>query len=209
MKMAITESYFNDKDVQKDLKAIDSWDGKIREIRYNSDNMMGKRVYIAMAHFADIADNENEIYTVVLSSMDKENWVMLGSGIATETKENFNKMSFTIPSNSEKNMASNADTKHAGFGIELANGDTFKNVSESLIETCINKLDDDNFYIILSHEDDYIQAAFSDKMYSVEYNDKNGHFTSIENLSKDKTTELFKQYLNQEEGWNTSIGWEQ
>lgn len=209
MQMAISDSYFEDKDVQKDLKAIDNWDGKIRDIRYNSDNMMGKTIYLAMAYFSDVQGNDNEIYTVALSSTDKEKWVMFANGIAIETRENFEKMQTILPSKSTKSIASNANTKHADFAIELASGDTYKGVSEKLIDECINKLDDDNFYIILSHNDDYIQAAFSDNTFSVEYNDKNGHFTSVEFLSKDKTTHLFKQYLNQAENWNKDISWEQ
>ncbi|PLX14573.1 MAG: hypothetical protein C0597_09770 [Marinilabiliales bacterium] len=33
-KYAISESYFSDKEIQEDLKFVDSWDGKIKEIRF-------------------------------------------------------------------------------------------------------------------------------------------------------------------------------
>ena len=105
MKMAISDSYFEDEGLQQDIAAAENWDGEFREIRYNSDNMMGNMVYLAALHFADVVENENDIYTVVLSSLDKENWVMFGSGIVAESKKEFKKMRLTLLASEENDIA--------------------------------------------------------------------------------------------------------
>ncbi len=203
MKMAISESYFEDKGIQDDLKAVDNWDGEFREIRYNSGDMMGKKVYIAAIHFADVPDNKNELYTVVLSSIDKQNWVMFGTGIVSEKKEKFYKMSLTIPVEREKD----ATEILRNMSLEMFDGDSYDKVSQKILVESFNTLSDDNFFISLTNKEDYIQVAYSDKGYSVDYSDANGHFMAKGFLEKEETLQLLIDYLHQKEDWNKNQTW--
>jgi len=90
----------------------------------------------------------------------------------------------------------------------MASGDTFDNVSEERFEEMFNELNDDNFYIILNDGNNYLQAAFSDKGYTVEYQDEKGHFTAHDILSKDKTISLFRKYYQEGQSWREGITWD-
>ena len=74
---AISKSYFEDKGIQDDLKVVENWDGNIKEVRYATDKMMGKKITMAMVHYADAPDKD-KIYAVILSTMDNEKWVFIG-----------------------------------------------------------------------------------------------------------------------------------
>lgn len=203
--MAITDEYFDDKGIQDDLKAVDNWDGIIREIRYKSGDMMGQTIYLASAHFADVPDNEDELYTVVLSSLDKQKWVMLGSGLVAETKEEFNKMgpSFTENEDAEKEVQEISNN----FVLDNAYGEEIDNVSEQDIIDYICNLDSDNFFLILIHEDDFIQAAFSDKGYIIQYMENGEQFEADGCFSQDNTIQIFKKYYSENDNWKDGIDW--
>ena len=75
IKHAISPSYFEDKSVRDDAKAINEWDGTIKEVRYDTDNIMGKKMVLATAYYADAGPDQ--IYAVMLSSLDNgKNWVL-------------------------------------------------------------------------------------------------------------------------------------
>ena len=203
MIMAISESYFEDKGIQDDLKAVDGWDGEFREIRYNSGDMMGQKVYIAAFHFADVPDNNDELYTVVLSSTDKQNWVMLGTGIVAEKKEEFNKMSLTITEEKEKD----ATEILRNMSLEMYEGDSYAQVSQKILTESFNTLSEDNFFIGLTNKDDFIQVAYSDKGYSVDYRDASGHFEATEFLSEDDALQVLIDYLEGNKAWKEGLSW--
>jgi hypothetical protein len=203
LKMAISDSYFEDKGLQEDIKAAENWDGKFREIRYNSGDMMGKKLYLASVYFSDIKDNPDEIYTVALSSMDKENWVMFGSGIVAETKEEFNKMRLTLLPVEDKV----ATKKVKSFSLEMYDGPGYKKATQKQVEESFALLNADNFFISLANGDDWIQVAFSDKGYSIDYNDAKGHFMIDDFLKKEEALQLLINYFNQEDGWKDKYTW--
>ena len=207
MKMAISENYFEDKDIQEDIKAAENWNGKFEEIRYNSDNMMGNMVYISALYFADVEDNDKDIYTVVLSSTDKENWVMFGSGIVAESKEEFNKMRLTLLPPQETDQPKVAVMKVMSFSLEMYDGPGYEKVTQKQVEESFATLNADNFFVSLTNGDDWMQVAYSDKGYSVDYNDANGHFMVDDYLKKDEALQLLVDYLNQIEGWERNYTW--
>ncbi len=207
LKMAISEDYFKDEALKKDLKAVDNWDGKIREVRYETKNMMGANVVMATVYFADVP-GKDEINAVLLSNFNNTGWTIFGNGISSMAKEEFNQLSKVISAaNAPAEKKSQKQSRRA-FSIEMASGDTFDNVFEERFEELFNGLNDDNFYIILNDGDNYLQAAYSDKGYTVEYQDKEGHFTAHELLSKDETLSLFKKYYQDKENWKEKIVWD-
>ena len=169
-----------------DAKAINEWDGTIKEVRYDTDNIMGKKMVLATAYYADAGPDQ--IYAVMLSSLDNgKNWVFIGTGLGKLTKEEFKQLSKTIPVEGTKKESKTATT----FSAELANGDTFDRISEAKMVECINSLDDDNFFITLSNKEDFIQAAFSDGDFVVEYKEDGQQFAAEKVLTKEETCLLY------------------
>ena len=202
LKMVITKSYFEDKSVQEDAKAIDGWDGTIKEVRYEIENMMGRKTVLATAYYAD--KGTDQIHAVLLSSMDNgKKWVMVGSGLGSLKKEEFEELSKTIPAGGAKKESETTSK----FSAELANGDTFDKISEAKMVECINSLDDDNFFITLSNKEDFIQAAFSDGDFVVEYKEDGQQFAAEKVLTKEETIQLFKDYYQEKNNWKEEIVW--
>lgn len=209
MKPAINKSYFEDENIKKDLEVLASWDGKIKEIRYNSDDIMGNFIVVASAYYSD--RSENEINIVVLSIMDGKNWVFLGSGLETVPKADFMKLATTIPKSQEKGDEKTRSEKTASskgkMDIELASGDQFKNVNESKLVESFNSMDDDNFFMILSNGDDFVQAAYSDGNYVVEYSVGGVQYEANKVLQKETSLNVFKKYLLGESDWLEGVEW--
>jgi len=221
LKLVISKSYFEEKSIQEDAKAIDGWDGTIKEVRYEIENMLGRKTVLATAYYADAGPDR--IHAVLLSSLDNgKNWVFVGSGLGSLKKEEFEQLSKTIPADGAKKKSKADGTKKeskaagakvesktgANFSAELANGDTFDRISEAKMVECINSLDDDNFFITLSNKEDFIQAAFSDGDFVVEYKEDGQQFAAEKVLTKEETIQLFKDYYQGKDNWKKEIVWE-
>jgi hypothetical protein len=199
---SISESFFEDKKIQPLVEQAQKWDGKIRGIRHSSMNFMGKKISNATVYFSD-GDKPGEINVVVLTSMNKSPWKAFAMGITTIEKKEFDEMG-----KSKKAAKSSEDTPGKNFSIEMANGDKIKSPSINKLEKGIKSLNDDNFYLILSHKDDYIQAAYSAKGHSVEYQDKTGHYEASKLLSQEEVIALFTVYLTKDANWKNGFKWD-
>ena len=170
LKPALSKDYFEDENVKKDIDVIKKWDGKIREVRYEVQSMGPMKIYMASVYFTE-AQASNEICELLLSDMNNQGWVMVGEGIIKEKKTEFDKLSKTLktdkPAAAKKNIS-----------IEMANGDKFKNAS---VETAIN-----NFFIILNNKKDFMQIAYGEKGYTVEYKENEIQYEAKELVSKEK-----------------------
>lgn len=209
MKPSINKNYFEDKNIKEDIEVLASWDGKIKEIRYDSDDIMGTFVVVATAYYSDCS--EDEINTVMLSTMDGKNWVFLGSGLEKVKKADFVKLTTTLPKASEKETKKAKNEKPAGskakMNIELAGGDQFKNVNEGKLVESFNSMDDDNFFMILSNGDDFVQAAYSDGNYVVEYSIGGVQYEADKVLTKETALNVFKKYLLGATDWLEGVKW--
>ena len=212
LKLVISKSYFEEKSIQEDAKAIDGWDGTIKEVRYEIENMLGRKTVLATAYYADAGPDR--IHAVLLSSLDNgKNWVFVGSGLGSLKKEEFEQLSKTIPVDGAKkeskvDRAKKESKTATNFSAELANGDTFDKISEAKMVECINSLDDDNFFITLSNKENFIQAAFSDGDFVVEYKENGQQFAAEKVLTKEETIQLFKDYYQGKDNWKKEIVWE-
>ncbi len=212
---AISKSYFEDKGIQNDLKVVENWDGNIKEVRYATDKMMGKKITMAMAHYADVSDKD-EINVVLLSTMDNEKWVFIGTGLSEEKKEDFEKMSKTIAGgeakaqekSTKKKVARKKRESEKKFDLEMFSGDSFKTVSQEKVIECFNTLNDDNFFVGLSSKDDWIQVAYSAKGYSFEGNEGGIHFASKDLLSKEKAIKFLNDYYTGNADWEKEAQWD-
>lgn len=203
MKMSISASYFETKSLQEDLKSAASWDGGIKEIRYQAGEMMGKKMITATAYFADVPAT-GEICVVLLSSLDNQKWVIVGAGLGKATKEEFEQLSKTIPSEGAKNEEKTVKK----FSADMENGETFDKITEEKMVECLNKLDKDNFFLTLVNGEDFLQAAYSDKGFVVEYKEKGIQYAAKSVLPKEETIKLFKNYYHSRTEWNQGIIWE-
>ena len=199
---AISKSFFEDKQIKPLVKKAKKWDGKIRGIRHASMDFMGKKISTATVYFSD-GDKPGEINVVMLTSMNKSPWKAFAMGISTIDKKEFDEMG-----KGKKAAISSGDTPGRDFSIEMANGDTIKSPSIKKLKKGIKSLNDDNFYLILNHKDDYIQTAYSAKGYTAEYQDKTGHYEASKLLSQEKVISLFTAYLNKDANWKDSYGWD-
>ncbi|MFO7810739.1 MAG: hypothetical protein R6V47_05145 [Candidatus Delongbacteria bacterium] len=209
LKPAINKNYFADKAIKKDMKALESWDGKIKEIRYDSENVMGNPVVVAVAHYSDNSDEE--LNAVMLTTMDKKEWVFLGTGLEQISTDNFKKMSTSIPepakNGAKEAKAEKSSRSKAKMDIELASGDQFTNVNETKLVESFDSMDDDNFFMILSDGDDFVQAAYSDGNYIIEYSLGGVQYEAGEILPKKTALNVFKKYLLGETDWREGVKW--
>lgn len=201
-KYAISDSYFSDKSIQSDLKVIDQWDGKIRDVRYTTGDVMGSEITLASVYYADHPENEDEICVVTLSTMDKTKWVMFAAGVATEEKAVYEEMSTSLEASEQ------ASTKEApkNFSIEMANGDNLVKVKEEQIKKYLNELNEDNFFMILSKDEGFMQAAHSDQGLILQYSE-NGEMKEAEDyLTTEQAFDVMKRYFNGKD-WKEGNNW--
>ena len=89
----------------------------------------------------------------------------------------------------------------------MANGETLSKISEQTLVDCINKLDDDNFFAILSNGDDFMQAAYSGEGFTVQYSENEKLLEAKDYFSKDNTIQIFKKYFKGDNNWKEGIDW--
>jgi len=206
LKPAINDAYFKDEQFADILNAVDHWDNKIRGIRYEQNNILGKKLYSASVYFTDSKKSQSKIWTVDLSQIDGQEWVALGPGIAETDTVDFNKMKKILDGGKSKEKSI---TKVVS--IEMANGEKIANSNvNQAIENLSTMDEDDNFFIILNSKDGFMQAAFSKKGFTVEYKDTEGkQYEAKQLLPKEKTIELFKEYYKKDGNWKGLTEWEE
>jgi len=200
---AINDNFFQDKQAKEIAVMTNDWDGTIKEIRYSSANIMNKTIISAIIYFNKCTDKE-QICVVMLSSLDNSDWKALGMGITTMEKEEFEKNSLDLQS--VKTVIKPVD--HKGYTIEMASGEIVKDPSTAKLQELLTTLDDDNFFITLSDNEGFLQAAYSEDGFSVEYRGKDGYFGATELLSQEETSELFVNYIDGVNNWQDSVNWE-
>ena len=196
------DSFFKDKKMKDVIAAADNWDGEIRGIGYENESMMGKTVSMATVYFAD-GNKKGDIWEVLLTKTGDGPWLAFGEGISAGTKKEFDELTTSSGQPDQKPAQSVKD-----ISIEMANGDTFDHVSLEKTLSNFEMMDDDNFFIILKNKDDFMQAAYSDKGYTVEYKENGTQYEAKKLLSKEKTKELIKDYLTTDGKWKTAVEWE-
>lgn len=201
---AITRKFFDDSNVVEIKSLVKDWDSEIKEVRYNGEKMMDKTIYISLVHFADCVSAE-ELCVVMLSSLDKKDWKAFGLGISTITKDEFYSYSTQIQ---DVKITEPKKSKRS-YTVETASGEIVEDPSLTKLLDMIKSLDDDNFFITLSHPDGFLQAAYSEDGFYAEYSGVNGYFGADKALTLKETLELFSNYYNNIENWKGNISWEE
>lgn len=81
------------------------------------------------------------------------------------------------------------------FSTENALGVMHDNPTVDLLNTSIDELDDDNFFLILNGKDGFIQAAVADDAFIVQYKEKDKMFESPTLFTIDQLKSIFTAYL--------------
>ena len=196
------DSYFKDQEMKDLLNAVDNWDGKIRGIVYETESIMGKTMKMATVYFADGKKN-GEIWEVVLMNNGDDNWLAFSEGIIAGSKKEFDEIAKKTGQPEQNSGASSKD-----ISVELANGNKINHASLEKTLEHFNKLNDDNFFIILNNQNNFMQASYSDKGYTVEYKENGTQYEAKDLLSKEKTIELIKDYFTTDGKWKTAVEWE-
>ncbi len=202
-KNIIDDNYFNRKSVQEHMKAIESWNGEFKGIRYGAGKTFGRDMKTAMVYYAD-SGSSDKIYTIALAKMGENDWVLVGDGLVLEDTEEFNKLSREIPSQREID----AGAVSRKFSMEMANGETTDSVSLEKLKEWIGQLDDDNFFIILKDGDNFIQAAYSEMGYDIQYKENGKQFIARDYLTKDQAISAFTGYYNGNDDWKNFTEWD-
>ncbi|MFW5721332.1 MAG: hypothetical protein ACOCWW_03005, partial [Bacteroidota bacterium] len=200
----INEGFFESDDGKPLVEIAKQWDGKIKEIRYEKGDVMGKEVLLASVYFSD--NPNGNLNVVILSSMDNSDWKAFALGISDITREEFEKGSTSIEATSAGKSKEPAKTNRTGYSIEMANGDIFENPSDEKIKESLQSINDDNFFMILNGKEGFIQTTISEQGFIVQYSDDGGMFEAEEYFTKEELVDIFIAYINQQD-WKEMATW--
>jgi len=96
-----------------------------------------------------------------------------------------------------------------GYSLEMANGDKMADPSMAQLMASLGKLGADNDFCILSFDDDYIQTAYSEDGFTVQYKDATGQYESTKLLPQSSVMMMFTSYINSEDDWQNMAEWEE
>lgn len=96
-----------------------------------------------------------------------------------------------------------------GYSMEMANGDKMDDPSLAQLMASLGKLGADNDFCILSYDNDFIQAAYSEKGYTVQFKDATGQYEATELHPQSTVMMMFTSYLNSEDDWQNMAQWEE
>ncbi|HAF30976.1 MAG TPA: hypothetical protein DCG75_18210 [Bacteroidales bacterium] len=202
--MAINESFFDSDDGKPLVEIAGKWDGSIKEIRYSKGDMMGKSVLLASAYFSD--NPNGNLNVVILSSYENSDWKAFALGISDISKSEFEEGSIDIPGDAKAEETKPSACDYAEFSIEMASGDTYEKPGIDKLKELLKSLNDDNFFLILTSNDGFLQTTTSEKGYIVQYSDDSGMFEAESIFTLEKVTDIFVLYMNKGE-WKSKAKW--
>ena len=91
----------------------------------------------------------------------------------------------------------------------MANGKKIKAVTEKTLKEGISILDDDNFFLILNAEEDFIQVSYSNKGYDIQYKENGKQYIARDYISKEQAIEAFINYYYGKDDWRQLTAWDE
>ena len=226
--------FFEDKEVKTAVEDLQSWNGKVKEVRYYNS----KIGVMASAYYAD-ADKE----TFRALSLINAGYGWKQMGVSTVKKKKFlsyekNEPKMKAGSKAEagdkpgkgalagaalqdklgalgfgkkKSAAQTApaDDKAPakGYSVEMADGTTAEAPSAEQLKKHLASLNSDNFFLTLTGPDGFLQASYTAKGLDMEYKDLAGHFASVAAVPAETAGTIFTGYLRNEDGWKSKCEW--
>lgn len=228
------EKFFEDKEIKAEVEGLQSWNGKVKEVRYFSDKMGTK----AVAHYAD-ADKDNlKVLTLInagygwkqmdgtsviakkkffaydkkepkvkAGAADKKDSGAKGGGVlgSAAVKDQLGALGFGF---GKKDPAREKKAAAAPYSAEMADGSKAKDPSEAQLKKMLASLDDDNFFLTLTAPDGgFMQAGYTAKGLDLQYKDASGHFASQTVVTPETGEQMFGAYVKGEAGWKAKCQW--
>lgn len=203
---AVNDGFFDSDDGAPLVEMANSWDGEIREIRYSSGDLMGREISIANVYFGD--NPNGNLNVVILSSMEGSDWKAFAFGVTDMSEEEFNEGSLTLNEEVEEveEVEADAEVGMEEFSVEMASGEEYVKPTVDKLKASLKSLDDDNFFLILSSNDGFIQTSTSEKGFIVQHNHGKGMFEAEAYFTFDELVEIFTAYLKKGD-WKSKAKW--
>ncbi len=208
---ALNEGFFESSDAKPLVEMAKTWDGSIKDIRYDEMHMMGQTALIAMVYFGD--NPNGNLNVVTLSSLAESDWKAFGMGLMDVSEEEFTTLSTEIPADKPKAEpkqaeadVDEADVEYHGFTVEMATGETYDNPTINELKAYLESIDDDNFFLSLSSKDGFIQTTISEEGFIVQYNDGDGLFEAEPYFDFEEVVEIFVAFMKDED-WKAMTNW--
>lgn len=228
---AMNDTVFEDKDV----KALESWDGEVREVRYFT-NEMGLQ---ASAYYDDKDKKALRALSLINSG---HGWKQMGVStvpkkkfLSYETKEpevkagakanagpkasgaplpgdmlkeKLSGLGFGFGKKKPKAAKGEEQAPAAGgYSVEMADGTTADAPGEDQLRKMLGTLSSDNFFLTLTGPSGFMQAAYTAKGLDMQYKDASGHFAGEAPVPAGTAAEMFGAYLKNGEGWKAQCKW--
>ena len=207
LKPAISPAYFEDEEQQQALKAVDAWDGTIRDIRYKKMPIPGNPIIMATVYFSDVSGSD-KINVLTLSKQGTSPWVMFSTGFDTSTKAEFESMAEHI---GEKPKAE--PRNDLTFNIEPKKGDDIENVSMEKTMELIEALNKKNNTLTIvkkefNQNDKYLEVEWTKSGYILHYSKKR-YSTVVADEAVDLATvkKYVEGYMTNAENWMDGLDW--
>ena len=209
LKYALNDEFFESSDGKPLVIIAKTWDGSIKEIRYERVNMMGVSALLASAYFGDNANGNLNVAT--LTSLNGSEWKAFALGLSEIPKDEFLQGSLEIPEDKPKDKTKTSKPKkkegvYKGFSVEMANGEDYDNPTLGKLKKSLKTLDEENFFLTLSGQNGFIQTSVSAKGYLVQYSEGDEMFEAESYFVLDKVIEIFEVYLKNED-WKSVDNW--
>lgn len=209
LKYALNDEFFESSDGKPLVEIAKTWDGSIKEIRYERVNMVGVSALLASAYFGDNANGNLNVAT--LTSLNGSEWKAFAFGLSEIPKNEFLQGSLEIPEDKPKDKTKTSKPKkeekeYKGFSVEMANGEAYESPTLGKLKKSLKSLDSDNFFLTLNGKDGFIQTSVSEKGYIVQYSEGDGLLEAESYFVLDKVIEIFEMYLNDED-WKSVDNW--
>ena len=100
-----------------------------------------------------------------------------------------------------------ADEHAQSYSLRMADGTELESVTYEQLMEGLQSLDSDNFFLVLTRGEDFIQTSIIEGGYLVEYKEDGEHQTSVEVISEEDMMRFFSMYYRQEDGWKDLFEW--
>lgn len=206
--LTMDKKFFDDKDVKAEVKSLQSWNGKVKEVRYYKT-----KIGVMASAYYDDADKDT--YRVLDMINAGYGWKQM-AGVDTVSKKKFLSYDKTEPKVEPAPVAASAKkadvvkkaATSAPYSVEMADGTTKKGLSAEELKKMLSSLDDDNFFLTLTAPDGaFLQGGYSEAGLDMEYSDASGHFSSEAAVAPETAEGIFVSYLNGDKGWKGECKW--
>lgn len=96
---------------------------------------------------------------------------------------------------------------YENFSIEMAVGDIINEPTLEKLDELLGTLNDENFFLILSSEVGFMQTAYSEKGFTVEYKVGEKMYESETLFTAESLSEIFKLYITDSPEWKEKVKW--